>query len=165
MSQFFRFGEALVYPFYSSVHGLWDGLYSTFWLDGYDGCAEIAGIPYWNVGFLMSTVWLSLLPTAALILGAVAALVRPVKSAREGQLFAFLCLAAYLLAVVMMMLEVPSYSTLKGSYLLGILCCLAILGAQGFDLLTRNTIGRGVVYGGMACWAFAVYAGYFIIWT
>jgi hypothetical protein len=163
VSQFVHFGQSLLYPFYSSVHGLWDGLYSTLWLDGYDGGADILVEPYWNMSFLLACLWLSLLPTAALVVGAVATLAKPAKSAREGQLFALVCLITYFLAIVMMMLQVPSYSTLKATYALGALCCFAIVAAQGFDWLTRNRIGRGVVYGGMACWVFAVYAGYFVV--
>lgn len=165
ISQYLRFGEAVLYPFYSSSHGLWDGLYSTLWIDGYVGCADLMDVPYWNLNFMQSCVWLSLLPTAILVIGVATTLLRPVQSIRGGQALALVCLMVYLAAIAMMTLRIPSYSTLKGSYMLGIVCSFAILGAQGFEIATRTRAGRTIVYGGMACWALAVYASYFVVWT
>ena len=34
-SQYLHFGEALAHPIYAAVVGLWDGLYSSLWLDSW----------------------------------------------------------------------------------------------------------------------------------
>ncbi|MCC6152155.1 MAG: hypothetical protein IT367_00240 [Candidatus Hydrogenedentes bacterium] len=162
-SQFFRFGDSLFHPFFAAIHGIWDGLYSTLWIDGYDGCAEILARPFWNFDFALACLWFSLLPTAALIIGAVSIAVRPASTARNGQLLCAIYLATYFAAILMMMLEVPSYSTLKATYALGALCCFAVVGAQGFDYLTRKLIARALVYGVMACWFVSIFAGYFVL--
>lgn len=162
-SQFVRFGDSLFHPFFAAIHGIWDGLYSTLWIDGYDGCAEILKRPFWNFDFALACLWFSLLPTAALMIGTVSIAVRPAATARNGQLFCAIYLGTCFAAILMMMLEVPSYSTLKATYALGALCCLAVVGAQGFDYLTRHLAARAVVYGVMACWFVSIFAGYFVL--
>ena len=162
--QFTSFGEALIRPVYSALHGLWDGIYSTLWLDGFlSSQVEVISFPPWNFDLMLSSAWLSLLPTAALLIGAVAIAVRPVRAARSGELFALICLGTYLLATTYLMLRIPSFSTIKATYTMGVLPCYAILAAAGFRPLLRPRLGRAVVNGGMACWAVAAYAAYFII--
>ena len=162
-SQFLRFGDSLFYPFFAAIHGIWDGLYSTLWIDGYDGCAEILARPFWNFDFSLACLWFSLLPTAALIVGSTSIAVRPAATAQNGQLFCAVYLCTCLAAILMMMLEVPSYSTIKATYALGALCCLAVVGAHGFDYLTRTSISRAIVYGVMACWFVSIFTGYFVL--
>ncbi len=162
-SQFLRFGDSLFHPFFAAIHGVWDGLYSTLWIDGYDGCAEILARPFWNFDFALACLWFSLLPTAALLIGAISIVFRPAATAPNGQLFCAIYLATCIGAIFMMMLEVPSYSTLKATYALGALCCLAVVGAQGFDYLTRQLVTRAMVYGAMACWSVSIFAGYFVL--
>jgi hypothetical protein len=164
IDQFLSFGAALTYPVYSAVHGFWDGFYSTLWLDGYAGSAvEFELSPLWNFDFLLASAWLSLLPSAALVIGAGAILVRPRRSARSGDLFALLWLVTMVLAMLLLTLRVASFSTIKASYTLAGLSCYALVGARGFEVLMRGPISRALVFGGMACWAVAVLAAYFVV--
>jgi hypothetical protein len=161
---FLSFGAALSYPVYSAVHGFWDGFYSTLWLDGYMGSTvDFDASPVWNVDFLLSSAWLSLLPSAALLVGAGAILVAPVRSARSGELFAVLWLATILASMLALALRIASFSTIKASYTLAALTCYAMIGARGFEVLLRGRVARALVFGGMACWSLAIFAAYFVV--
>jgi hypothetical protein len=167
-SQFLRFGEALAYPVFSAGVGLWDGLYSTLWLDGHlSGIAVRKMAPPWNFTFMLAGAWLALLPTAALGLGTARAFTRDhgagAAGARAAQRFAVGCVACYLGAIVVLNIRVPFYCVAKSSYLVAATPCLAVIGAAGFDWLARNRIARASVFGGVACWAAAAYASYFAL--
>lgn len=164
LEQFASFGHAMTRPIYSALHGLWDGIYSTLWLDGFlSSQVEAISFPPWNLDLMLSSVWLSLLPTAALLIGAGAIAIRPKRTARSGELFALICLGTYFLATAYLMLRIPSFSTIKATYTMGVLPCYAIVAAAGFRPLVGRRPGRAFVNGGMACWAVAAYAAYFIV--
>jgi len=57
----------------------------------------------------------------------------------------------------------PFYSSGKASYLGGLTPVIAVLGAAGLHLLTRQRLMRAAVYGVFACWALASYLGYFVV--
>jgi hypothetical protein len=164
LEQFYTFGEVLFYPIFSAVMGIWDSLYSTFWMDG---CLSAVCIydyrPPWNYGFMLSGAWLSFLPTAALGLGTIASLMSPLKEGKRVLSFCVLCVGIYLSAILYMYLIIPAYSAGKATYAVGITPCFAVLIAFGFDILTRNLLLKSIVYGLIACWAFAAYAAYIII--
>jgi hypothetical protein len=163
LGHFTSFGAALRYPVYSAVHGFWDGFYSTLWLDGYAGSAvEFGRSPLWNFDYLLAGAWLALLPSAALLAGSAAVLAAPARSARRGELFALLWLASFVAATAALALRIPSFSTIKASYTLPVLTCYAIVGARGFEVLLRGSLSRALVSGGMAAWALAVFAAYFV---
>jgi hypothetical protein len=172
--QLLRFGEALAFPVFSAVVGLWDGLYSTLWMDGYlSGMATRKSAPPWNFNFMLSGAWLALLPAGALALGVLRSLLRPTNveaaqgvdsvNARRSQRFAVACVGLYMLALIGIFVEVPVYCVAKSSYLVAALPCLAVIGAAGFDWLTRNRALRPLVLGMLVCWAFSAYASYFVV--
>jgi hypothetical protein len=164
LEQFASFGQALSQPIYSALHGLWDGIYSTLWLDGFlSSQVEVISFPPWNLDLMLSSAWLSLLPTAALLIGAAAIAIRRARAARSGELLALICLGAYFLATAYLMLRIPSFSTIKATYTMGVLPCYAIVAAAGFRPLVSRSPGRAIVNGGMACWAMAAYAAYFVL--
>jgi hypothetical protein len=164
LEQFVSFGPALTQPICSAVHGLWDGIYSTLWLDGFlSSQFDVISFPPWNLDLMLSSVWLSLLPTAALLIGAVAIAIRPARAARSGELLALICLGTYFLATAYLMLRIPSFSTIKATYTMGVLPCYAIVAAAGFRPLVGRRPGRAIVNGGMTCWAVAAYAAYFVV--
>ena len=164
LSQFFRFGESLFYPFYAGVTGFWDALYSTLWMDGQlSGIARFDRVPPWNYDYMLAGVWLSLLPTAALILGLFKAVRRPVRALEDGTLLAASCLVIYMTAILYLFLTVPIYSIVKGTYTLGVIPCYAVLGASGFEMLTRRRPAKTLGFGILLCWAFSSYAAYFVI--
>ena len=159
-AQLLSFGEALLYPILSAVVSIWDGLYSTLWLDGY---LSAYNRPPWNYGFFLSSMWLSLLTTAAIILGILSTLTEFTRKRRRVLLFAVSCVIIYISAILYLFITLPIFSTAKATYALGITPCLAVLGALGFEILTRRPYLKAVMYGGIACWALAAYGAYFVL--
>ncbi len=153
------FGTALVRPIYAGAAGFWDGLYSTLWLDGTVGSiVQRTMCPPWNYPFVVASALTALAPCAALAAGAAALWRKPAGA------LCLACLAALVLGIFRLYVtEVPSYATLKGSYLMGLLPCFAILGAAGMDRLAGKLWTRAVGNGLLAAWVVSVYAGYFIV--
>jgi hypothetical protein len=162
--QFYTFGESLFYPAYSAVTGIWDSLYSTFWMDGFlSGVCIYDFRPPWNYGFMLAGAWFALLPLAAIALGALASIVKPLREEKRVAFFCTLCVGIYLFAILYLFLIVPVYSTGKATYALGIVPCFAVLCAEGLNILTSKPLLKALLYGIIACWAFASYATYVII--
>jgi len=163
LKQFFSFGQALCFPIYAGVVGIWDSLYSTIWMDGFlSGICVYSHRPPWNYGFLLSSAWLSLFPSAAIFIGILGALKKPAQSLRQGTLFAVCCITVFVLAILYLFLTIPIYSIGKASYTMGLIPCYAVLCAGGFDILTRKPLLRAGLYGIIACWAVSAYFAYFV---
>ena len=108
LQQFFTFGESLLYPIYSSVVGVWDSLYSTMWIDAsLSGVANYDSRPPWNYPFLLSGAYLSLLPSAAIFLGAIVSLRKPTWANQQSLLFSVSCIITYIFAILYMFLTLP----------------------------------------------------------
>jgi hypothetical protein len=159
--QLFTFGESLFYPAYSAAVGFWDGLYSTFWMDGY---LSAYNRPPWNYSLMLSSAWLSLLPSAAILTGMAVSPVRINGNVHKGLFFASFSVCVYISAIFFIYLSLPVISSAKASYALGLTPCIAVLFVRGFDVLTSRSIFiKAVLYGLVACWAVAAYAAYFVI--
>lgn len=158
--QCIRFGESLFYPVYSSIYGFWDAIYSSLWVDGF--LSEIDRPP-WNYQFMLSGVWLSLLPSAAIWVGAVASLRLGKEPSRKIRRFCTACMVIYLAAIFYLFITVPILSSAKATYALGLTPCIAILGAAGLEIMARLRFIRATLYGFMACWAVASYAAYLVL--
>ena len=163
IQQFCTFGETLYYPINSAIVGVWDSLYSTMWMDGALSGAVSDSRPPWNYPFLLSNVWLSLLPAAAIFLGVVVSLRKSARPFQRGIHFAASCIIIYVLAILYMFFTLPVYSTAKATYTLGLIPCYAVLCARGLDLLTRRPFLRATIYGVIACWAVSVYLSFFVL--
>ena len=132
--------EALIYPVYSSIHGFWDAIYSSFWMDGFLSCYN--RVP-WNYSFMLSSAWLSILPAIALIIGCTLGVVYR----KNGQVlilrFAAYSVLVYLTAIFYIFLKVPILGSAKATYALGLTPCFALLAAAGFDVLFAKTFRAG----------------------
>lgn len=159
--QLFTFGESFFYPVYSAVVSFWDGLYSTFWMDGY---LSAYNRPPWNYSFMLSSAWLSILPTAAILTCMAVLPARINGNIHKGLLFASFSVIIYISAIFYIFLSVPVLSSAKASYALGLVPCIAVLFVYGFDVITHDSVlVKGVVNGCLACWAVAAYTAYFVI--
>jgi len=162
--QYLGFGEAMRYPVFCGVAGVWDGLYSTFWLDGFlSGVVRFPARPPWNYGFMLSGAWLGLLPTVALAMGLGAAVRARTWSLYPGLFFAACCILIYWTALFHFSLTNPAYCATKSAYTVGITACYALMAVTGFEVLCRNRFTRAALHGGLACWALAAYLAYFIV--
>jgi hypothetical protein len=161
---FLRFGDALFYPVYSSLSSIWNGLYASFWMDSTLGSiVNRVEAPEWNYGFLLSSVWLGLVPSLLIAAGLVRTVAAPRKHMGTGHLFAVLCIAIYIAVILNLCLHVPFFSPIKASYTVGLTPCYALLATAGVDLASKWRGSRYVLHGLLAAWAFAAYAGYFIL--
>lgn len=158
--QCIRFGESLFYPVYSSIYGFWDAIYSSLWVDGF--LSEIDRPP-WNYRFMLSGVWLSLLPSAAILIGAFESLCRGKDPSRQIRRFCTACMVIYLSAIFYLFITVPILSSAKATYALGLTPCIAILGAAGLESMARLRFIRATLFGFVACWAVASYAAYLVL--
>lgn len=162
LEDFTSLGESLVSPAFSSRFGLWDGLYSTTFFDGYLSGAKPDFVP-WNVSLILCLPLLSLAPVVAILLGGAATLsASVVNRASSGLLLAVACTAIYLAAITYMFVSVPVYCIAKGAYALGILPCYAVLAAKGFDVLSVRPMARTAIFAAMTCWAVYAYLGFFV---
>jgi hypothetical protein len=164
LAQFTRFGEALAFPVYAPTVGFWDALYSSFWADSYlSSVIAFDSRPPWNYSLMISGVFLALLPSTAMLLGAFSTLTQSSASRRRALVLVTACTAIFLVAVLDLYVKLPIYTTGKATYTVGLVVCYAVLAATGLDFLTRRPIWRPLVYGGVAAWAVSAYGSYFVV--
>jgi hypothetical protein len=168
------FGAALVQPVHAAASSFWDGVHSTLFADGYlSSMISAEGLPPWNFGFLLSGALLSLLPAAAMLLGAALALggcvLSDAPSADERRawlragLLSAVTIGIYLVAMADLFIALPVYSTVKASYMSGLTPCLAILAAAGLEPVARSRPARALAHGAVAAWAASAYLAYFVV--
>jgi hypothetical protein len=154
---FFTFGQSILHPVYAGLNGFWDSVYSTVWTDGFlSGIAMSDFRPPWNYSLMTALSLLSLFPTAAVIVGML-------RAPRDKCLcFAAACVVLFLLALADLYLTLPVYSTAKGTYLLGLTPCIAVLCAAGSESIVRLNWLRATAYACLTAWA-AVAFGTFLV--
>jgi tetratricopeptide (TPR) repeat protein len=161
---FTRFGRALYDPLYSGFHSFADGVYSTLWGDSLCGGASgLLSRPPWNYNLMGAGMALALLPTALILVGAAALLVRLLR--RPAPLFGLLfCVALAMgMALVHLNLTVPAYAVAKAFYGLGALVPACAACAVGWGLLERAPgMLRLVVIVLLSMWAGTSYCSYWI---
>ncbi|MBI4912073.1 MAG: hypothetical protein HY823_04990 [Acidobacteria bacterium] len=158
LSSLWSFGRALVHPIYAQASGIWNGLYGTFWTDGsICSVVEWEFRPPWNYNLLIGSVLLSLVPMATMLFGSV------VEFRKRQVQLSILCILIFLAAIFHLhVTDLAAYSTLKASYLLGLLPCFAVLGGAGFRRLSRDPAPK-ILWGGlMGAWATLAFFGFWI---
>ncbi len=155
IGDYIRFGEALFHPIYASLAGFWNGLYSTFWLDGFIGAKNTYDArPPWNYTPMLSLAWLSL-PLSGIMLFSLRSLRNPIVW------FSWCCVGIYLLAMLALHLMVPHYSQAKASYMLALAPCFCVLIATGLERFSARWQRTLMCW--LAMWALASYAAFFVI--
>jgi tetratricopeptide (TPR) repeat protein len=135
---YLRFGAVLGYPWFSSFKSFGDGVYATLWGDGLlGGGADAVARPPWNYDLMAVGYWLALLPTLALVVGAVLMVVKFLRHP-SPDLFLVLGLAFLAaLALLHMSIALPYQCHVKAFYVLCALVPLCAFGACGLDALCR----------------------------
>lgn len=135
-SDYFRFGQSLVTPLFSSFNGFADGIYSTLWGDSLGGgLSGLLSRASWNYSLMIGGYWLALLPTLLVIVGAAIAILRFVRQISAEWFLLLGLAAATVIALIFMTLKVPSYAQVKAFYGLAALvpfCAFAVVGWQLF---------------------------------
>jgi Tetratricopeptide repeat len=159
---YLRFGASLSAPIFSAVHSFGDGLYSTLWGDGLvGGRSSSEPWPPWNYPLMSAGYLLALLPTAALVIGGVAAIWRLVREPRAEWFLLLGVLGSIVLGVTVMTLRIPVYAQIRAFYGASALVPACALGAWGLDLLaTRARAPRTIVLALFGVWALNAYASF-----
>ncbi len=161
-AQLASFGEALSYPIHSGMGSLWDGLYSTFWLDGLVSAVDESWRPLWNMPYMLSTAWFAIPMTIAILFGLLVTARRVWANVAPVELFVLASIAVYMTAFVMLYLQLPIYTTVKASYLLGLIPCIAICFVNGVSILRNSRIGSRLIHGYLGAWCALTIAAYWI---
>jgi Tfp pilus assembly protein PilF len=140
-ADYFRFGQSLINPLFSSFNGFADGIYSTLWGDSLGGgLSGLLSRTPWNYNLVIGGYWLAIVPTLLVILGAAIALFRFAHRI-SAEWFLLLGLSAITLtALIFMTLKVASYAQVKSFYGLAALvpfCAFAVIGWQIFARRSR----------------------------
>jgi 4-amino-4-deoxy-L-arabinose transferase-like glycosyltransferase len=136
---FLRFGESLARPCFSGQNGFADGVYSTLWGDAL--CGGGGGLefrPPWNYDLMAAGGLLALVPSLAILVGVVVAVVRLVRQPSAEWLVLVGLAGSFGAALVYMTLRVPCYSQVKATYGLLALLPFCAFGALGFGALARR---------------------------
>lgn len=158
------FGISLSHPIYSAIHGFWDSIYSTFWLDGFLSSADLftENPPPWNYTFMLSGTLLSLVPSAAIVFGMMRTFARPSRSMGNGTLLCGFSIFFYFAVLLYLYISLPIYSTAKATYTLGLIPCYVVMGLTGLEPLMRILSVRAFLYAVLSCWAVSAYLSFFI---
>jgi hypothetical protein len=160
-SDLVRFGTALTHPMYAALGGLWDGLYSTLWLDGFASSAMIRSIaPPWNYDFMVALAPLALPLCLALVAGTVLIPVTRESSTRRGLAVSATAGLCFLAGIAYIYLTVPFYTSMKATYALSMVPALGLLAANGLKPLVDSRWGRAVLTGYLSSWTLCVFAAF-----
>jgi hypothetical protein len=162
LSNLVGFGTALGRPMYAAVAGLWDGLYSTLWLDGFASSAMIRSVaPPWNYDFMVALAPLALPLSLALIAGTVLIPATLESSTRRGLAVSAASSLCFLAGIAYIYVLVPSYASVKATYALSMVPALGLLATNGLKPLVDSRWGRAVLTGYLSSWVSCVFAAFF----
>lgn len=170
---YLRFGDALTRPILAAWNGCPDAIYSTLWGDGMiggrvatlwgDGLigGRVDSAPPWRYELMLVGYWLALVPTAGVVVGIGAALVRLVCEPRAEWALVLGVAGGTAFALVSLSLRLPFYAQCKAFYGLSALVPFAAFGGLGLDLLaTRLGRARPALWILVGTWALCSYATY-----
>jgi Flp pilus assembly protein TadD len=153
-ADFSRFGQSFRAPLFSSCYSISEALYSTCWAD--TECGSVPNIDYrvpWRYDFLAAGFLLSVLPTAAILLGAAVAIAQFVRRPTIAWALLLALMFLAVLFVVDVALTVPAFGlkAFYGSVAIVPLCALA---AMGLDYLSGPWQWlRAIVFVALGVWA------------
>jgi len=155
LTAYLSFGGALSDPWFAGFDSVWDGVYSTFYADGLASGeqARLLG-PAWNHGLARVALWLGLIPTLLVAVGAVRGLVRVWRRPDATGLALVGLGVAMFTAFVFMTLRVPSYAQAKAIYWSPAFVVLLVAFALGVDTVRqRSVLTSRVVSAALCIWA------------
>jgi hypothetical protein len=158
------FGAALHRPIFSAFHSFADAIYSTLWGDGILGGSALVDVrPDWDYGWMIAGYLLALVPTVAILAGAVAMLARLVRDPRPEWWLLLGVLGATACGVFYMTLRLPFYAQAKAFYGLSAIVPLAVLGSRGLYVLARRArIAHAVFDVLVGVWAINALAAFWV---
>jgi hypothetical protein len=160
-SDLVHFGVSLTHPMYAALGGLWDGLYSTLWLDGLASSAMVRPVaPPWNYDFMVALAPMALPLSLAAIVGTVLIPATRGSRTRAGLAVSAAAGACFLAGIAYVYLTVPFYTSMKATYALSMVPALGLLAANGLGPLVDRRWGQAVLGGYLSSWAVCVFAAF-----
>ena len=166
LKDYYSFGEALKQPVYAAFHGFADALYSTFWGDGYNICEHLVTIPelpHWNYIPLTAGIAFSVVPALTIAGGTAVSLWRAREKEHWPFTFLLASIGVYFAALLHLFTVLPTYSTVKASYTMGLTPCYAVMAALGSDFLMGEKFIGPLFISLMVSWGIMTYIGFFIL--
>jgi hypothetical protein len=163
---YYAFGEVFRQPVYAAFRGFADALYSTFWGDGYNICEHLVTIPelpHWNYVPLAAGIGFSVAPASMMAVGAAISFWKSGEKERWPFTFLLASAGVYFAALVHLFTVVPTFSTVKASYTMGLTPCFAAMAALGSEPLIRNKYTAHLAASLLVGWGMLTYAGFFIL--
>jgi hypothetical protein len=139
---FTRFGASLFQvPEKAAFESFWDGLFASLWADG-QSCGFLDQESTEILRLEAITLWLALLPAAAILLGFAAAVHRLIAEGFDHPYFVpVLTTVTTVTALLLFNLEQPVFSVVKSWYLWSLLVPMALFAALGLERMSRQ-LGR-----------------------
>jgi tetratricopeptide (TPR) repeat protein len=163
LTDYLRFGRALVHPLFSGFAGFADGIYSTLWGDGLCGGASSLTLA-WNQQPLLAGYLWALIPTVLVLIGAVVAIAQFIRKPSSDWFVLLGFSAVLVLGLIFMTLKVPSYAQAKAFYGLSALTPLCFFGALGWETLTHRSRRVRFVLGMLILvWGMNSFATYWVV--
>ncbi len=161
-ADFWTFSQGFSRPVQAAFGSLWDGFYSSMWLDAHLGGNDYESRPAWNECWLVSGALLGVLPTLGMLGAAAEPFIRrvPLWSLR---LFVTSIAVTLLGAYVVYNLRNPCYASGKAFYVLGGLPLFAVLAAGGIDRVTWNHWMNVILFSLVVITGIASFAAYTIL--
>lgn len=147
-------GDVLLQPLNAGANNIWDTFFSTLWGDGHmSGSASLLRRPPWNYPAMLVGYALAMIPTAGLIVGAVALARSAWRSPTPRDVILLGAPILTLAAMLWMTLAVPGFGQTKAMYLVPAAICLSAMAGWGWDILA-----------GCARWQSCVVLGLIGLW-
>jgi hypothetical protein len=157
-----RFGAAISRPMYAALAGLWDGIYSTLWLDGFASSRILRwAAPPWNYDFMVALSPMALPLSLAVIAGTVLIPATRGSSTRASLAVSAVAGLCFLAGIADHYLTVPFYTSPKATYALAMVPALGLLATNGLKGAVDSRWGRAVLSGYLSSWALCVFAAFF----
>jgi Tfp pilus assembly protein PilF len=160
-----HFGRVLQDPYFSGLHSLPDGLYSTFWGDGFCGGVNTWGrrLP-WNYDLMAAGYLLALVPCTALLLGLVASGLDLVRRPTAEWFLLLGIIGGLASALLFQFVRYPYYGHGRAGYQLTVLVPVCALAARGFGVVARLGRVPAVLFAVLlGMWACTAYTSFWIM--
>ncbi len=162
--QMASFGRSLFQPIYAAFYSIWDGFFTTLWLDGNLSLMDSGKTrPPWNETFLLAAPWPGLFLSMAIAVGLLRGLHCGDVGLRRSLQLAGASLLLYLAAFFVFCLQLPAYSSSRASYTLGLTPAYAVLCVAGLQLLPQHRVFQSALTAFVVCWSVLVYGAYFVL--
>jgi tetratricopeptide (TPR) repeat protein len=161
---YFNFGQTLISPLFSGLHGFGDGIYSTLWGDGLiSGRAQLVFRPPWNYDLMNAGYLISMAITVLALLGLAVAIKKFILKNEPEWFFMPGLIFMFAIGIIFLTLRGPWLAHVKAFYAIPALVPFSALIATGWSWLAqKNRSLRMALWVVVVVWTFTAYTTYWI---